>query len=112
VPFDYEPVLESVRKTGKIAVVADACERASYLHTLASMISQLAFDDLDAPVVTVGARNWITPPAEMEDSYFPQPGWILDAIHSRILPIPGYNPAPTAAEQWQQDLIRDNRLGI
>ena len=25
-----------------------------------------AFDDLDAPVVVLGARNWIAPPAEME----------------------------------------------
>jgi hypothetical protein len=31
----------------------------------------LAFDDLDAPPVVVGARNWITPAAELEDAFFP-----------------------------------------
>ena len=48
---------------------------------MASNVSQMAFDSLDAPVAVVGARNWITPAAEMEDSFFPQKEWILDTIH-------------------------------
>ena len=31
------------------------------MHDIASNLSQLAFDDLDAPPVVVGSRNWITP---------------------------------------------------
>ncbi|MCH8219372.1 MAG: dehydrogenase, partial [Planctomycetes bacterium] len=67
VPFNYEPVIESIRKTRKILLASDACERGSYLHTMASKITQLAFDELDAPAVVVGARNWITPPDEVEE---------------------------------------------
>jgi len=37
--------------------------------------------------VVVGSRNWITPPAEMEEIYFPQVDSIIDALHEQILPI-------------------------
>jgi 2-oxoisovalerate dehydrogenase E1 component len=92
VPFDYGPVLESVHKTGKIVLASDACERGSFLATLAADIQQLAFDDLDGPVAVVGARNWITPAAEMEDLFFPSAAWILDAVHTQVLPLDGYRP--------------------
>jgi 2-oxoisovalerate dehydrogenase E1 component len=101
VPFDYAPVLQSVRKTGRILLTSDACERGSYLHTLAARIQELAFDDLDAPVTVVGARNWITPAAEMEEAFFPQPSWLLDAIHARLRPLPGYRPSGDASLEEQ-----------
>ena len=68
-------------------MVSDACELGSFLNTIASSISQDAFDYLDAPVVTIGAPNWITPPPELEDFYYPQKGRILDIIHERVLPL-------------------------
>ena len=49
-PLDYDPLVASVRKTGKVLLSSDACERGSVLHDIASKISQLAFDDLDAPL--------------------------------------------------------------
>ena len=48
-PLNYEPIVESVKKTGKVVLASDACERGSFLHTMASNITQLAFDYLDAP---------------------------------------------------------------
>jgi 2-oxoisovalerate dehydrogenase E1 component len=38
----------------------------------------------------IGAKNWISPAAEMETDYFPQASWIIDAIHERIVPLPGH----------------------
>jgi 2-oxoisovalerate dehydrogenase E1 component len=92
VPFNYEPVIESVRKTGKILLTSDATERGSFLNDLARNITELTFDYLDAPVVIVGSRNWITPAYELEDAFFPQPGWIIDAIHEKIMPLKGHFP--------------------
>jgi 2-oxoisovalerate dehydrogenase E1 component len=92
VPFDYEQVVASVKKTGKIILASDACERGSYMHTVASNLTQLAFDHLDAPPVVLGSRNWIVPPAEMEPDYFPQPNWFLDAYHAHLKPLAGYTP--------------------
>ena len=87
VPFNLEPLLESVRKTGKLILASDACDRGSYLHTIASQVTREAFDYLDAPPCVIGARDWIVPPAEMEEAYFPQPQWFLDTYHERIAPL-------------------------
>ncbi len=109
VPFDYTKVIESVKKTGRIIITGDACERNSVMRQMASTITELAFDYLDAPPVVVGARNWITPAHEMEDIFFPQPAWILDAINERLLPLDGHTPTRnfTVVEQ-----IRDNKRGV
>lgn len=108
-PLNYAPLVESVKKTGKALLASDACERGSFLHTMASNLSQLAFDYLDAPVAVVGARNWITPAAELEEEFFPQPEWIIDTIHERILPLPGHRPTTVQASN---EILRRNRLGV
>ena len=36
VPFDYTKVIESVKKTGKILIVGDACERNSVMKDMAA----------------------------------------------------------------------------
>ena len=92
VPFNYEKVIASVKKTGRIIVAGDATARGSFLNDLAANIGQLAFDWLDAPVCVLGSRNWITPAHELEEAFFPQPGWFLDMIHERIQPLNGYIP--------------------
>jgi 2-oxoisovalerate dehydrogenase E1 component len=108
-PLNYGPIIESVKKTGKVLLASDACERASFLHTMASNISQLAFDYLDGPVAIVAARNWIVPSAELEDAFFPQASWIIDTLHERLLPLPGHKPT---TPQAIGEILRRNRLGI
>ena len=109
VPFNYELVLESLKKTGRIILVSDASERGSYLKDVAQNITELGFDDLDAPPVVVGSRNWITPAYELEDYFFPQPFWIIDAIHEKIVPLKNHVTSHnfTAGEQ-----MRRSRLGV
>ncbi len=108
-PLDYAPLVESIKKTGRVLLASDACERGSVMHNIASNLAVLAFDYLDAPAVVVGSRNWITPCAELEDTFFPQASWILDAINEQILPLPGHTMRtnPTAGE-----IMRRNRLGV
>jgi 2-oxoisovalerate dehydrogenase E1 component len=101
VPFNYDLVIESVKKTGRIVISGDASARGSFLRDLASNITELAFDYLDAPPVVVGSRNWITPAHELEDYFFPQPAWIVDAIHERIVPLPGHTPENDFTEEEQ-----------
>jgi 2-oxoisovalerate dehydrogenase E1 component len=109
VPFDYTKVIESVRKTRKILLTSDACERGSILHTFASKIVQFAFDELDAPPVVVGSRNWITPADEVEDAFFPQPADMIDAVHEHILPLSGYTPVRPCSTS---DLLRWSAQGV
>jgi 2-oxoisovalerate dehydrogenase E1 component len=89
-PLNYDKIVESVKKTGRVVLASDSVERGSALHNIANNISQLCFDQLDAPPVVIGAKNWISPAAEMETDYYPQADWMIDAIHQRILPLPGH----------------------
>ena len=109
VPFNYEPVLASLRKTGRIVIAGDASARGSFLGDLARNITELGFDLLDAPPVVVGSRNWITPAYELEDAFFPQPGWIIDAIHEKIMPLAGHIPTANFTDGEQ---IRRAKKGI
>ena len=108
-PLNYDTVLASVKKTGRLVLASDAVTRGNFLQTVASDIQNLAFDSLDAPVVVVGARNHITPAPELENLFFPQPEWILDAIHTRIVPLPGHVPSSNYTDG---ELIRRSRLGV
>lgn len=108
-PLNYDKIVESVKKTGRLVLASDAAERGSFLHNIASNVTQLAFDYLDAPVAVVGSRNWITPAPECEHYYFPQVDWILDTIHERICPLPGHVPTTV---QTTLDILRKNRQGV
>ncbi len=109
VPLDYTKIIESVRKTGRVVLVSDACARGSFLSEVASKITELCFDDLDAPPAVVGARNWITPPFEFDKFFFPQPSWILDAVHEKIVPLAGYTPENGCTEA---ETIRRAKEGV
>ena len=107
VPFNYEKVIESVKKTGRIIIVGDAVDRNSVMRDMASNIAEMAFDYLDAPPVVFGSRNWITPAFELEKFYFPQAEGIVDVISEKLLPLPGR--VPTYNETELEHIERSKR---
>lgn len=108
-PLNYDTLIASVRKTGRVVLASDAVERGSALHTVASNLTTLCFDQLDAPPVVIGAKNWISPAAEMEKQYYPQADWIIDSIHERIIPLPGHTPKQSYT---REELQRIAKLGV
>ncbi|MEI6142027.1 MAG: thiamine pyrophosphate-dependent enzyme [Mariniphaga sp.] len=109
VPFNYEKVIASVKKTGRILISGDANSRGSFLNELSRNITELAFDYLDAPPVVVGSRNWITPAYELEEAFFPQPEWFIDAVHEKIVPLKGHVSGQNFSDLEQ---IRRAKLGV
>jgi 2-oxoisovalerate dehydrogenase E1 component len=109
VPLNYDVILESVKKTGKVLLGSEAVERGCFMHNVAANIARLAFDLLDAPPVVIGSRNWITPAPELEDIFFPQKEWILDSIHENIMPLAGYT---VKTNQSTGEIKRRYRFGI
>jgi 2-oxoisovalerate dehydrogenase E1 component len=89
VPFDYDAVVKSVEKTGRIMIISEACERGSFACTLAANIARYAFSSLKAAPQVLGAPNWIVPGAEMESSYFPQSSDILALVAHAFYPEAG-----------------------
>lgn len=108
-PLKYDKIIESVKKTGKVVLVNEAVERGNVMHNIAANITQFCFDYLDAPPVVIGARNWVSPAAELESKYFPQSSWILDSIHERIMPLKGYTPSTNRS---LGELQRVSALGV
>lgn len=109
VPFNYDKVVKSVKKTGKIILASDACERGSILNDFARNIGELCFDYLDAPPVVCGAKNWITPPHEFDEEFFPQASWIVDFINDKIMPLKGHVSKQNTSDA---EMLRKAKKGV
>jgi len=86
VPFNYDPVIRSIAKTGRLLVVTEASERGSFAMTLAANLTRFAFGSLKSAPRVLGSPNWIVPGAEMETSYFPQAHDIIEIVTSQFHP--------------------------
>ena len=102
-------VMASVKKTGMLMIASDACQKGSIINDFAQNVTSALFNYLDAPPVVLGARNWITPVYELEDAFFPQADWFLDAYHQKIKPLAGYTPGRSFSTA---EMDRRNKLGV
>lgn len=91
VPFGYDVLLGSIQRTGRLLVVTEACERGSFAMTLAANLGRFGHAHLRAAPRVLGAPNWIVPGADMEDTYFPQPADIVDAVLIDLMARAGVN---------------------
>jgi acetoin:2,6-dichlorophenolindophenol oxidoreductase subunit beta len=56
-PLDWESIAASVRKTHRVLVAHEACRTGGVGAEVAAQIGEELFDELDAPVVRVGAKD-------------------------------------------------------
>jgi len=57
-PYDKKTIIESVKKTGKVIAVHEACKTGGFGAEIAAMISESeAFDYLDAPIKRLGGLD-------------------------------------------------------
>ena len=86
VPLDYDGILKSLKRTGRLLIVSEAVERGSFAKTISANVTQLAFSSLKASPLVLGAPNWIAPGADLEDTYVPQQQDVIDAILKNFFP--------------------------
>jgi pyruvate dehydrogenase E1 component beta subunit len=79
-PIDYDPILASVQKTGRLVVAQEAPGQASVGSEIAATVAERAFYSLEAPVIRVSAFDVPFPPANLEGFYLPSVDRILDAV--------------------------------
>jgi 2-oxoisovalerate dehydrogenase E1 component beta subunit len=70
VPWDWEAVMKSVAKTGRVLIVHEATRTAGFGAEIAASIADLAFDELDAPIRRVTAPDSPTPAAQSLEAAF------------------------------------------
>lgn len=56
-PLDWEAIVASVKRHGKVLVLTEECQQNSFAESLAGRISQHCFTNLDAPVQVMGAKS-------------------------------------------------------
>jgi acetoin:2,6-dichlorophenolindophenol oxidoreductase subunit beta len=84
-PFDTETVLSSVAKTHRALVVHEAVRFGGFGGEIAAQIQELAFDDLDAPVVRVGAPFSPVPFSPvLEKAYIPDADAIVAQARKQL----------------------------
>ncbi|GAA2840311.1 pyruvate dehydrogenase E1 component beta subunit [Leucobacter komagatae] len=79
-PIDYGPIIESVRKTGRVVVAQEAPENASVGSEIAATLSERCFLSLEAPVLRVSGYDTPFPPAGNESHYLPDADRVLEAV--------------------------------
>ena len=83
-PLDLDPVLESVRRTGRLVAVSEAPLESSITSNIAARVTEEAFYSLAAPVIRVAGFDTPYPPSRLEDQYLPDLDKVLDAV-DRVL---------------------------
>ena len=83
-PLDLDPVVESVRRTGRLVVVSEAPLESSITANIAARVTEEAFYSLAAPVLRVAGFDTPYPPSRLEDEYLPDLDKVLDAV-DRVL---------------------------
>ncbi|MBD8140060.1 alpha-ketoacid dehydrogenase subunit beta [Frigoribacterium sp. CFBP 8759] len=79
-PVDYGPILESVRKTGRLVVAQEAPGFVSVGSEIAATVAEKAFYSLEAPVLRVSGFDTPFPPAKLETQYLPDADRVLEAV--------------------------------
>jgi 2-oxoisovalerate dehydrogenase E1 component beta subunit len=79
-PIDYNPILSSVEKTGRIVVAQEAPGSASVGSEIAATVAERAFYYLEAPVLRVSGFDVPFPPSHLESLFLPDVDRILDAV--------------------------------
>jgi pyruvate/2-oxoglutarate/acetoin dehydrogenase E1 component len=91
-PLDLDSILASVRKTNRCVIVEEGWPHGGVGANIAALISEQAFDDLDAPVRRVSGADVPMPYSKpLEDIAYPHEPQIVSAVLATL------GLAPTAA---------------
>lgn len=84
-PLDYDTLVKSVKKTGRMVVVHEAHKTGGWGGEVASEVSERAFKYLDAPIVRVGAKHCpLAFNLKLENAIVPQVSDIVAAAKSTL----------------------------
>ena len=85
VPLDINLLVDSVKKTGRLIVVSEACSRGSVASDISARVTERAFEYLKAPVKIVAGLNTPIPyNSTLEKASIPQVNDIIEAAKKML----------------------------
>ena len=85
VPLDLDTIVQSVRRTHRLVVAHEAVAHGGFGAEIAAQVQEAAFDELDAPIVRVGAPFAPVPfSPPLEDAYLPGRGDVVAAVRAML----------------------------
>ncbi len=80
-PLDTDTIFASVRKTGRVVIVEEACLTGGVGGEVSALIAEHCLDSLEAPVIRVGAADVPIPSSlDLEKIVLPQADDIVQAV--------------------------------
>jgi len=79
IPFDIETIMSSVKKTGRVVILHEACKTCGFGAEIAAQIAERGILHLKAPIVRVAGFD-VPFPYVLEDDYMPNASRVLTAI--------------------------------
>lgn len=83
-PIDFDTILESVVKTGRLVIVHEAARNCGVGAEIAATVAERAHYELEAPIQRVTGYDVIVPLARLEHDYIPSVPRILDAVRTTL----------------------------
>jgi pyruvate/2-oxoglutarate/acetoin dehydrogenase E1 component len=85
VPLDIDSVVNSVRKTHRLVIVHEGSTSFGWGAEIAARVQEQAFDELDAPIARVGAKDVPIPyNMELEKATLPQVKDIVNEVRRSL----------------------------
>jgi 2-oxoisovalerate dehydrogenase E1 component beta subunit len=83
-PIDYETILESVEKTGRLVIVHEAARSCGVGAEVAAIVAEKGLYDLKAPIRRVTGYDVVMPLFRREMDYMPSVSKIADAVRETL----------------------------
>src|SRR5580698_8508033 len=83
-PIDFDTILDSVIKTGRLLIVHEAAKTAGLGAEIAAIVAEEALYDLEGPIRRVTGYDTIMPLYRLEHDYIPGVPRIVDGIRATL----------------------------
>ena len=83
-PIDYETILESVEKTGRLVIVHEAARSCGVGAEVAAIVAEKGLYDLKAPIRRITGYDVVMPLFRREMDYMPSVSKIADAVRETL----------------------------
>ena len=83
-PIDFDTILDSVAKTGRLLIVHEAARTCGVGAEIAATVAERALYDLESPIRRVTGYDTIMPLYRLEHDYIPSVARIVDGVRATL----------------------------